>query len=56
MFFILLILFAELSIFFLFLEFFVLGVIGVGFIKAVGGVGHDHVEELFKNSEFKVFS
>jgi hypothetical protein len=56
MLFVFLILFAELSILFLFLEFFVLGVVGIGLVKTVGGVGHDHVEEFFKNSKLKVFS
>ena len=44
------------SILFLFLEFFVLGVVGIGLVETVGGVSHDHVEELFKNSQLKVFS
>ncbi len=47
--------FTELSVFLFLLELFVLGVVGVGLIKTVSGVGHDHIEEFFKDGELKVF-
>jgi hypothetical protein len=56
MFLVFLILFAQLAILFFLFEFFVLGVVGVGLVEAVSCIGHDHVEELLEDSQFKVLS
>ncbi len=56
MFLVFFILFTQLAILFFLLEFFVLGVVRVGLVEAVSCIGHDHVEKLLKDSQFKVLS
>ena len=56
LFLVLFVFFGELVVLLFFFELFVLVVVFVGFVETVGGIGHDHVEELFKHGQLKVLS